>query len=155
MHQDLLSKLLTTQLGIQQLEALGRIFADAFARYTVQVLSSAGAQAWSSSPADREPGLEPAADTIDDAPKWVRQAYERAKRGDTEPLPQEQARRRVARNKLVVAMRQRGMTQAELARRLGKSPTSVSRILRNPDRSRVETIRAIAEALDVDLTEIL
>ena len=52
-------------------------------------------------------------------------------------------------------MRERGVTQAELARRLDKSPTSISRILRNPERSRVDTIRQIAKALKVDLSGIL
>lgn len=52
-------------------------------------------------------------------------------------------------------MHERGVSQAEVSDRVGVSPAVISRILKNPGRSRVDTIRKIAKALDVELRDIL
>lgn len=52
-------------------------------------------------------------------------------------------------------IKERGLSQTELAKKVGVAPPVISRLLRNPDRSRVATLRKIAEALDVDLHNIL
>ena len=51
--------------------------------------------------------------------------------------------------------KERGVSQNALASRLGVSPAVISRILRNPDRSKLDTLRRIAAALDVPVRELL
>lgn len=51
--------------------------------------------------------------------------------------------------------KERGVSQNALASRLGVSPAVISRILRNPDRSKLDTLRRIAEALNVPVRELL
>lgn len=52
-------------------------------------------------------------------------------------------------------LKAKGMTQAALAKKLGVTPAVVNRVLKNPDRSMVATLRKIAKALGVDLYEIV
>ena len=52
-------------------------------------------------------------------------------------------------------MNEQGVSQRQLAEQIGVSSSVISRVLKNPDRSKVETIRRIAEALDIELREIL
>lgn len=52
-------------------------------------------------------------------------------------------------------IKHRGLTQKELAARIGISPVMISRVLKDPDRSKVDTLRKIAQALDIDLREII
>lgn len=52
-------------------------------------------------------------------------------------------------------IRDRGLTQKELAKRVGVTPGRISHVLRNPDGSKVGTLRKIAQALDIDLRQIL
>jgi ribosome-binding protein aMBF1 (putative translation factor) len=51
--------------------------------------------------------------------------------------------------------KERGVSQNALASRLGVSPAVISRILRNPDRSKLDTLRRIADALDVSVRELV
>lgn len=51
--------------------------------------------------------------------------------------------------------REQGVTQKELAARLNVTPAVISRVFKNPDRSRLATLRKIAQALDVELHEIV
>jgi ribosome-binding protein aMBF1 (putative translation factor) len=48
-----------------------------------------------------------------------------------------------------------GITQSEIARRLDVSPAVINRVFKNPDRSRVSTLRRIAEVMGLDLHQIL
>lgn len=48
-----------------------------------------------------------------------------------------------------------GLTQREIARRVGVSPVVINRIFKNPDRSTVATLRKIAKAMGVKLVELL
>lgn len=52
-------------------------------------------------------------------------------------------------------MNEQGVSQRQLAEQIGVSSSVISRVLKNPDRSRVKTVRRIAEALDIELREIL
>lgn len=51
------------------------------------------------------------------------------------------------------AMRKRGMSQAQLAQALKVTPANISRILKSPEKSKIETFQRIASALHVDLGE--
>ncbi|HUE72158.1 MAG TPA: helix-turn-helix transcriptional regulator [Pirellulaceae bacterium] len=62
-----------------------------------------------------------------------------------------QAERRSISERIRAVMRERRMTQARLAKALGITPANISRILKNPERSKVETFERIARALNVDL----
>lgn len=92
---------------------------------------------------------------LEDAPAWVRKAYAKSVASPEPGEDIEKVRQRVARNSLVVRMRECGLTQKQLAERAGMLPNSVSRILRNPEQSRVATIRKLANALDTDISDIL
>jgi DNA-binding phage protein len=51
--------------------------------------------------------------------------------------------------------RAKGVSQKELAERLGVSPSFISKVFKQPDRSKVATLRKIAEALSVEVREIV
>jgi DNA-binding XRE family transcriptional regulator len=68
----------------------------------------------------------------------------------TADSPAEAAARRLK----ALAKRQ-GVSQSELAQRLGVTPAVVSRVFKNPDRSKVQTIRRIAKALGVSVREVI
>lgn len=140
--------------------ALGGAFAKALAVYTVEVLELledrglrlSDFESNSPAPTDAESQLR-------SAPKWVRAAYERAKkvtqRSDAVESEERSVQARIIRNRLMLALHRANITQADLANRLGKSASGVSRIFRNPERSRLRTLQAIAKALRVDLSDIL
>lgn len=52
-------------------------------------------------------------------------------------------------------LKERGISQKELAKMLKVTPAVVSRVLKNPDRSKVATLRRMAAALGVELREIV
>ncbi len=52
-------------------------------------------------------------------------------------------------------MKQRGLNQRELAKRLKVTPAVISRILRHPSRSKLETLSRIARALDVSVRQLV
>lgn len=134
------------------MSAVGKSFAQAFAVYTVEVLRLAqgGAQDLNQSSL-RDPVFE----GLDGADEWVRQAYKASLRTDVPRMDLQQARSRVAGNKIIRTLRARGMTQADLARKVGMKPASLSRVLKQPDRSRTSTLLKIADALGVDVSNIM
>jgi hypothetical protein len=152
---------------VQELsERFGGAFARAFAVFTAELASQlearpeyvpAGRNADSgviATTSVETPTAEPD-DPLRDAPQWVRDAYERVKSGKAGPgLAFEDARAITLRNRLVFEMKRQGLTQAELAKRLGKSPAVLSRILRRPDRSKVTTLEQIASKLGIDLHDL-
>lgn len=95
-------------------------------------------------------------DNLESAPRWVRQAYERAKKvtEPTEQVDTRELRGRLIRNRLMLALKKQNLTQSALADRLGKSRSQISRILGNPERCQVRTLQAIADALDTSLSDI-
>ncbi len=58
-------------------------------------------------------------------------------------------------NRLKQVLKEKGMSQKELANRLDVSPSFISKVLKNPDRSTVKTLRSIAKAIDVELNIFL
>ena len=52
-------------------------------------------------------------------------------------------------------MKQRGLNQRDLAKRLKVTPAVISRILRHPTRSKLETLSRIARALDVPVRQLV
>ncbi len=134
----------------------GAIFADAFARYTAQViahLKNRDFDVLDLAPLDSEgPSKEEVLGLVS---SWAQRIYDQAPEEEPDAEELEAVKARVGRNRLVSAMRERGITQAELARRAKMKPTSISRILKKPERSRVETIRKIAAAIEVNLSEIM
>jgi DNA-binding Xre family transcriptional regulator len=132
---------------------------EALAEYTYQLLRRLGPEAMSGL---QTPPTTPPTDSgpIEDetslaaAPAWVREAFARAKEGAQEELSDAGARSYIARDRLLLALRRRHMSQADLARQLHKSPTSISRIFKAPHRSRLTTLQAIADALDVELSDL-
>lgn len=53
------------------------------------------------------------------------------------------------------ALQQSGLTQRQLAERLGVSPAVVTRILQHPERSKLETLLRVAKAMGTDLATVL
>ncbi len=90
-----------------------------------------------------------------DAPAWVQEAFAKSKASSEPGEDMARVGRRVARNSIVVKMRELGLTQKQLAERAGMKPNSVSRILKDPERSRVSTIRKLADALEADISNLL
>lgn len=104
--------------------------------------------------------LEPAESIhpdLADAPQWVKDAAVEAKRNPSRGIPLSMKRLRsvVARNMLVTAMHKRGLTQTDLARKAKMDPAMLSRVLRDPERCRVQTLRRLADALRIDIRRIL
>jgi len=52
-------------------------------------------------------------------------------------------------------MKRRGVNQRDLAKRLKVSPAVVSRILRQPNRSKLETLSRVARALNVSVRQLV
>lgn len=52
-------------------------------------------------------------------------------------------------------LKQRGMTQSELAERVGVNPSVISRVLSHPEKAKVETLRSYAEALGIALYSVI
>ncbi|MEX2213867.1 MAG: helix-turn-helix transcriptional regulator [Phycisphaeraceae bacterium] len=60
-----------------------------------------------------------------------------------------------AAERVTAARKAQGVTQQELANRLGMAQTQISRIERNPDRTTVRTLKRIAKALGVDVRKLI
>ena len=134
------------------LSVMGQVFAEAFATYTAALLRRLSSEDPKGGAGDMLRKLEMLAEEL--APP------EREEDGATKEVTRERVtvdelRPVMMRNKLVFELRSRGITQAELARKVGKAPAAISRILKHPERSRLSTLRKIAEAVDVDLSELV
>lgn len=55
---------------------------------------------------------------------------------------------------IAAARKKAGLTQTQLARKVGVPQSMISRIERNPDRTTVRTIKRIAKALNVDVAAL-
>lgn len=58
-------------------------------------------------------------------------------------------------NRLRQIFRDRGIKQAAIARKLNMAPSVISRVLKHPERSRLATIRRIADAAGISLGELV
>ncbi|MCB9865706.1 MAG: helix-turn-helix transcriptional regulator [Phycisphaerales bacterium] len=94
-------------------------------------------------------------DTCDAIPASLRGVLAAANQPDAPSMSEAEARSRVAGNRLRAALERRKLSQADLARLLGKSPAFVSRVLQNPEKCRITTLRRFADALGADLADIL
>lgn len=61
----------------------------------------------------------------------------------------------LATESVVKARKAAGLTQAQLAKKLGMPQSQISRIERNPDRTTVRTLKKIAKALRVDVSAFM
>lgn len=61
----------------------------------------------------------------------------------------------LATESVVKARKAAGLTQAQLAKKLGMPQSQISRIERNPDRTTVRTLKKIAKALRVDVSALI
>lgn len=132
--------------------AMGTAFARSFAEYTYQVM-----RRLQSAPADGpDPALSVARAIAEtDLPPWVRDEYDKMRRGEGRTLSNAAAGALVMRNQLQRALREKNITQAELARRIGTSPAVISRVFKSPDRCRLSTLERIARELGVDVADIV
>lgn len=89
------------------------------------------------------------------AARAVADARRQLKEGRLETWPLAKTVEHQAANRLQHLLKQKGMIQAALARKLGVSPAVVNRVLKRPDRSMVATLRRFAAALHADLWEII
>lgn len=74
---------------------------------------------------------------------------------DTRWVSADDASARFIGSRLKRARTERGLSQAELARALGVDQSTISRIETDPDRSTLAQLRAIAHALQVDISDLL
>jgi len=61
----------------------------------------------------------------------------------------------LAAESVVKARKAAGLTQTQLAKKLGVPQSQISRIERNPDRTTVRTLKRIAKALRVDVSALI
>ena len=61
----------------------------------------------------------------------------------------------LAADRIAKARKAAGLTQKQLADKLGLPQSQISRIERNPDRTTVRTLRRLAQALNVDVSKLL
>jgi len=134
------------------LSVMGQVFAEAFATYTATLLRRLGSEDPKGGAGDMLRKLETLAEELAPA-EQKKKAAKKAVTGERATI--DELRPIMMRNKLVLELRSRGITQAELARKVGKAPAAISRILKHPERSRLTTLQQIAEAVDVDLSELL
>jgi DNA-binding Xre family transcriptional regulator len=62
---------------------------------------------------------------------------------------------KAAGSRLKQIFKQRGIKQSEIARRLGVAPSVISRVFKHPERSRLQTIRGIADAAGISVGELI
>ena len=58
-------------------------------------------------------------------------------------------------SRLKQIFKSRGIKQSEIARKLGVAPSVISRVFKHPERSRIQTIRNIADAAGIPLRELV
>jgi hypothetical protein len=62
---------------------------------------------------------------------------------------------KTAGGRLKQIFKKRGIRQVDIARRLGVAPSVISRVFKHPERSRLQTIRNIADAAGISLSELV
>jgi DNA-binding Xre family transcriptional regulator len=76
------------------------------------------------------------------------------RRGRLKPIPFDvKAVRQTVAENIRAALGKRRMTQAQLAKALKITPANITRILKSPEKSKVETLERIAAALRVDIAD--
>ncbi len=147
--------------SLEQVEVLagtfGDVFARSFATYTWELFKMMEGSGLHSPLLKRlKSEQDRAEDLLASEPDWVKEAYENAQEvTEGEEFNVREVRGRLIRDRLILALRKQRMTQADLARKLKKQPSQISRIFRDPTRCRLSTFEDIASALKVDLSDIL
>lgn len=146
-------------LGVLQglgptMTALGQVFADAFAKYTVEVLALAKERNILDLSEDPADAREEQAG-VPDLPNWVKRQRNQVKKSPSVVVSAGAGKSVAVRNRIVMELRARGMTQADLARQMHMKPSSLSRVLQATERSRVSTLKRIASVIHVDISELL
>ncbi len=70
---------------------------------------------------------------------------------NTKWLDWDECKLKLAGKSIAEARKEKGLTQAQVARKLGLPQSQISRIERNPDHSTLRTLKRIARALRVDV----
>jgi DNA-binding Xre family transcriptional regulator len=149
--------------------AFGRPFGVAFAAFLRELSDATGTELQKMATLGKTIGCPDAETELHDEPIERRGAEERAAadaawaevqqlEDDGKLLKLELDRftpESVVANRLRQVLKDEGISQADLARRLSISPAVISRMLKDPDRSAVKTLRRVAEALQVDVHEII
>jgi ribosome-binding protein aMBF1 (putative translation factor) len=58
-------------------------------------------------------------------------------------------------SKLKLVFKKRGIKQAVIARKLGVAPSVISRVFKHPEKSKLQTIRKIANAAGISMAELV
>lgn len=74
---------------------------------------------------------------------------------DTKWVGAEDAAARFAGSRLKRARAERGLSQAQLAQEVGVDQSTISRIESDPDRSTLAQLRAVAQALGIDISDLI
>ena len=74
---------------------------------------------------------------------------------DTSPQINSDTLAEVFARRLKQAIKQSPMTQMQIADKIGVAPSVVSRILKKPDRSKLDTLYRIASAIEMPLRELV
>ncbi len=85
----------------------------------------------------------------------VREAVARLEDPHAEWIDFDDYKLQLAGSKLAAARKAKGLTQTQLARKLGLPQSQISRIERNPDRTTVRTLKRIAKALRVNVRTLV
>lgn len=88
-------------------------------------------------------------------PGWVLEARARAKASEPVSTSPAELWERLVRNRFLVALKKQNMTQSALAKKLGKPDSQISRILAKPEVRQLSTLKEMADAIGVDLGDIL
>lgn len=135
-------------------------FAKAFAVYTVEVwtaMKDRQEHSWTRGPESAEKTDALSSEARKEMPQWVQEEYARSLAAPPTAMVEmdmEAAWANLIRSRLLFALDEKRLSQSELAKRMHKSASAVSRILRDPTRCRLETLQDMAEALDVDLSDL-
>ncbi len=169
--------------SVAQLAALANVFGDLFARlfpaalanFVMELHASLQARGAKLSDLDPEEVAKVASQKLAIPMRKANEIDQECERGDLASAPQRgrrtgregtetdtpievkpsEIRKNLIRNRLLLALKEQGMTQAELAKKLGKPDSQISRILACPERSKLTTLTEIAQGISVDLSEIV
>lgn len=116
----------------------------------VQFIEQNGRRQYAVMPVDDYEALLEKAEMLDDI-----RAYDEAMVRDEETIPAEWVYRLLDENKIKVWREYRGLTQTELAARCGLAQATIAQIEGGKRTGSVEVLKKIAEALSLDLDDLV
>lgn len=117
---------------------------------SVQFIEQNGHKQYAVIPVDLYEELLEKAEMLDDI-----KAYDEAMRRDEEAIPAEVVYRLLDENKVKVWRDYRGLTQAELAAKCGLAQATIAQIEGGKRTGSVEVLKKIAEAMRLDLDDLV